>query len=140
MNAPSIFDTRLAILALAGLNGAVWGLVVSILVGSGLALLTGLELRPLLGPSLVAGMGCGVVHAGLRRDDFGWRTVPSLASAGCLWCWSSHCRSPSTGLSSASPDSLNRREQRRRREEMREEVVRASEGKLYGKMLRRKYA
>ena len=82
MNAPSIFDTRLAILALAGLNGAVWGLVVSILVGSGLALLTGLELRPLLGPSLVAGMGCGVVHAGLRRDDFGWRTVPSLASAG----------------------------------------------------------
>jgi multiple sugar transport system permease protein len=82
MNAPSIFDTRLAILALAGLNGAVWGLVVSILVGSGLALLTGLELRPLLGPSLVAGMGCGVVHAGLRRDDFCWRTVPSLASAG----------------------------------------------------------
>ena len=82
MNTPSIFDTRIATLALAGLNGAVWGLVVSILVGSGLALLTGLELRPLLGPSMVAGIGCGVVHAGLRRDDFGWRTVPSLASAG----------------------------------------------------------
>ena len=81
MNTPSIYDTRIATLLLAALNGALWGLVVSILVGSGLALLTGLELRPLLGPSMLAGLGAGASHAFLRRDDASWRSVSSLLSA-----------------------------------------------------------
>ena len=67
MNAPSIYDSRIATLILAALNGALWGLVVSILVGSGLALLTGLELRPLLGPSMLAGLGAGA-RGPLRGD------------------------------------------------------------------------
>ena len=81
MNAPSFFDTRIATLLLAAINGAIWGLVVSILVGSGLALLTGLELRPLLGPSMLAGLGAGATHAFLRRDEAPWRTPQSLISA-----------------------------------------------------------
>ena len=81
MNTPSIYDSRIATLILAALNGALWGLVVSILVGSGLALLTGLELRPLLGPSMLAGLGAGATHAFLRRDEASWRSVSSLISA-----------------------------------------------------------
>ena len=81
MNTPSIYDTRFATLLLAALNGALWGLVVSILVGSGLALLTGLELRPLLGPSMLAGLGAGATHAFLRRDEASWRSVSSQISA-----------------------------------------------------------
>jgi multiple sugar transport system permease protein len=81
MNAPSIYDSRIATLILAALNGALWGLVVSILVGSGLALLTGLELRPLLGPSMLAGLGAGATHAFLRRDEALWWSAQSLVSA-----------------------------------------------------------
>lgn len=81
MNAPSIYDSRMATLILAALNGALWGLVVSILVGSGLALLTGLELRPLLGPSMLAGLGAGATHAFLRRDEALWWSAQSLLSA-----------------------------------------------------------
>ena len=81
MNTPSIYDTRIATLLLAALNGALWGLVVSILVGAGLALLTGLELRPLLGPSMLAGLGAGATHAFLRRDEASWRSVSSQISA-----------------------------------------------------------
>ncbi|MGA0234040.1 MAG: carbohydrate ABC transporter permease [Alphaproteobacteria bacterium] len=81
MNAPSIYDSRIATLILAALNGALWGLVVSILVGSGLALLTGLELRPLLGPSMLAGLGAGATHALLRRDEALCWSAQSLVSA-----------------------------------------------------------
>ena len=81
MNAPSIYDSRIATLILAALNGALWGQVVSILVGSGLALLTGLELRPLLGPSMLAGLGAGATHAFLRRDEALWWSAQSLVSA-----------------------------------------------------------
>ena len=82
MNAPSRFDRPLATLALAAINGAFWGLIVSIVIGAGLALLTGLELRPLLGPALLAGLGCGAVHAFFRRDALAWHAPQSLASAG----------------------------------------------------------
>ena len=42
----SMFDRPAGTLALAGLNGLLWGVVVSILIGAGLALVTGLALRP----------------------------------------------------------------------------------------------
>ena len=77
----SILDQPVATLILAGINGALWGAVVSIMVGSGLALLTGMELRPLLGPSMLAGLAASVTFAALRRDDFNWRAPQSLASA-----------------------------------------------------------
>ena len=46
----SMFDRPAGTLALAGVNGLLWGVVVSILIGAGLALVTGLALRPQLLP------------------------------------------------------------------------------------------
>ena len=76
---PSMFDRPAGTLALAGINGLLWGVVVSILIGAGLALVTGLALRPQLGTFALAGLVGAAVHAGLRADALGWRSPQSLA-------------------------------------------------------------
>ena len=79
--AVSIFDRPLATLFLAAINGALWGALVAVVVGSALALVTGLEVRPLMGPAMLAGLAGAVTFAALRTAEYPWRAPQSLASA-----------------------------------------------------------